>query len=93
MIWSRYLLAKKDAEDLYNVLSALKYKIIQNAPIIGSKLDRDDECVKIHEAIGNFFLDAKPSQTSLFYFSGHGIAKGDEVYLGTPQVDFKNPCN
>jgi tetratricopeptide (TPR) repeat protein len=82
---------KKDGEDLYRLLSDLGYTIKKNAPLIGSKLDKTEAWVQIREAIGDFFLDAKPSQTLLFYFSGHGIPRGDEVYLGTPQIDPKKP--
>jgi uncharacterized protein YjbI with pentapeptide repeats len=38
-------------------------------------------------------MSARPIQTLLFYFSGHGISKGNEVYLATPQIDPKNPFN
>ena len=27
----------------------------------------------------------------LFYFSGHGIPSGNDVYLATPSIDPKNP--
>jgi uncharacterized protein YjbI with pentapeptide repeats len=67
------------------------YTIFEDGPIIGSNLDRKFGWVEVRETIGNFFNKAKPSQKLLFYFSGHGIVSGDDVYLGTPQVDHSNP--
>jgi Caspase domain len=69
----------------------LNYSVFGNGPIIGSKLEKEYGWIKILEAIGNFFLDAKPRQTLLFYFSGHGIPKDGDVYLGTPQMERKKP--
>ncbi len=79
---------RQDAEDLCQLLSQnLNYKIFEDGPIIGSKLNKENGWIKIREAIGNFFLDAKPRQTLLFYFSGHGIPRDGDVYLGTPQIE------
>ena len=41
--------------------------------------------------IGEFFANAGPNQLSLFYFSGHGILRGDDVYLATREVDAQKP--
>jgi uncharacterized protein YjbI with pentapeptide repeats len=81
---------KKDAEDMMAMLSKLGYNIAENVPVDGIVL-RDYGWANIRETIGNFFLDAKSNQTLVFYFSGHGIAQGEEVYLCTPQTDPKKP--
>jgi uncharacterized caspase-like protein len=47
--------------------------------------------VDIHRAIVNFFKNAKPGQTLLFYFSGHGIPREEEIYLAMPEVNTKDP--
>jgi uncharacterized caspase-like protein len=83
---------KRDAEDLHELLRAkFGYTIFGDEPIIGSKLTKNYGWAQVHKAISEFFNIAKPSQTLLFYFSGHGITKGGEVYLATPSVDPKNP--
>src|SRR5688500_12543926 len=82
---------KQDAQDLYNFFLNKGYTIYEDGPLIGSELDKQYGWVKIRETISNFFFNAKPSQILLFYFSGHGISRGNEVYLGTPQIDPKNP--
>ena len=71
---------KKDAEGVYNTLQELGYTIFQNGPIIGSRLNKENSWVDIHRAIVSFFKSAKPGQTLLFYFSGHGIPREDEIY-------------
>jgi hypothetical protein len=52
---------KKDAENFHKLLSEIGYTIKENGPLIGSKLDKLAAWVQIREAIGNFFLDARPS--------------------------------
>jgi uncharacterized protein YjbI with pentapeptide repeats len=85
--------SKKDAIDLYRLLSSekLHYKIFGNGPIIGSNLDKEFGYTVINKSITNFFLDSEPGQTILFYFSGHGIPWGGDVYLSSPQTDPKRP--
>jgi hypothetical protein len=73
------------------MLRSHDYTIFGDVPIIGSNLDKKFGWVEVRETIGNFFNKAKPSQLLLFYFSGHGIVSGNDVYLGTPQVDHNNP--
>jgi uncharacterized protein YjbI with pentapeptide repeats len=87
------LSCKKDAEDLYALFSSdsFNYTIFGKYPIIGSKLDPQWGFTHINESINNFFLDAEPGQTLLFYFSGHGIPWSDDVFLATPQVNPKRP--
>lgn len=82
---------RKDAEALCKILQELGYTIFQNEPIIGSRLSKENSWVDIHRAIVNFFKSAKPGQTLLFYFSGHGIPREDEIYLAMPEVDTKDP--
>lgn len=82
---------RKDAEELCRILQELGYMIFQNEPIIGSRLNKENSWVDIHRAIVNFFKSAKPGQTLLFYFSGHGIPREDEIYLAMPEVNTKDP--
>jgi tetratricopeptide (TPR) repeat protein len=86
---------KKDAEDLYHLLSSppLGFTIFKNDALIGSNLDKEYGWTIIRKCITDFFIDAKPSHILLFYFSGHGIPWNEEVYLGTPQVDPKKPIS
>ena len=71
---------RKDAEDVCKLLQKLGYTIFQNEPIIGSRLNKENSWVDIHRAIVSFFKSTKPGQTLLFYFSGHGIPREDEIY-------------
>jgi tetratricopeptide (TPR) repeat protein len=82
---------KKDAEDVCKLLQELGYTIFQNEPIIGSRLNKENSWVDIHRAIVSFFKSAKPGQTLLFYFSGHGIPREDEIYLAMPEVNTQEP--
>jgi tetratricopeptide (TPR) repeat protein len=83
---------KKDAEDVCKLLQEeLGYTIFQNEPIIGSRLNKENSWVDIHKAILSFFKSAKPGQTLLFYFSGHGIPREDEIYLAMPEVNTQDP--
>lgn len=81
---------KKDAEDMAQLLRKIGFTIFGDKPIIGSDLDKDG-WTTIHRAIRDFFNRAKPSHTLLFYFSGHGITREDEIYLATPQVEPQDP--
>jgi Caspase domain len=71
---------RKDAEDFCKLLQELGYTIFQNEPIIGSRLNKENSWVDIRRAIVSSFKSAKPGQTLLFYFSGHGIPREDEIY-------------
>ena len=82
---------KKDAEDLCKLLSDLGYTIFRNEPIIGSKLEGPNAYTKVHRAIRDFFINAEPGQTLLFYFSGHGIPREQELYLAMPEVNSIDP--
>ncbi|MFX0199454.1 MAG: caspase domain-containing protein [Candidatus Hodarchaeota archaeon] len=83
---------KNDANDLSDLLSKLGYTNYEGSPFIGSNLiDQEYGYVKVREAIINFFYEAKPSHTLLFYFSGHGIPGLNDVFLSTPHVDPKRP--
>jgi DNA segregation ATPase FtsK/SpoIIIE, S-DNA-T family len=83
---------KKDATDLsYLVSKELGYFIFGGDAIIGSELERQIGWARMRQAIGDFFSDAKPNQLLLFYFSGHGILRGDDVYLATREVDTQKP--
>ena len=83
---------KKDAEDIHKVLSGdLGYRVFGDGPIIGSNLEGPYAHIEVHRAIVEFFDGAEPGQTLVFYFSGHGIPREDELYLGMPGVKPKNP--
>lgn len=86
---------RKDAEDLCKLLTTDKfnYTIFQGGPVLGSKLNKEYGWADVRTYISNFFASAKPSQTLLFYFSGHGIPYSNDVYLATPQVNPKNPLD
>jgi tetratricopeptide (TPR) repeat protein len=84
--------SKKDANDLKAELLKLEFQSFRNSPIIGSEIAKEEMgWAKIRETICDFFLEAKPSQLLLFYFSGHGITGGNDVFLSTPNIDPKNP--
>jgi tetratricopeptide (TPR) repeat protein len=82
---------KKDAESLAKLLSEMGHHIFGSSPLVSSSMDKEVNWVKVRQSIGKFFINAKPSQTLLLYFSGHGIPKQDEVYLATAEVNPKNP--
>jgi Caspase domain len=83
---------KKDATDLAELLRKIGYAIFSDGPvIIGSDLNREFRWTTIHRTIRDFFNSAEPDQLLLFYFSGHGILRGDEIYLATPQVYSRDP--
>jgi uncharacterized protein YjbI with pentapeptide repeats len=86
---------KKDAVDLASLLKELGYSIFgfslgQN-PIIGSDLEIHIGWATVRLAIGEFFANAASDQLTLFYFSGHGLLMGNEMYLTTPEVDRRKP--
>lgn len=87
------LSCRKDARDIAELLSRpeFNYTIFRDKPLIGSELDDKYGWADVHEAIFQFFGEAKPGQRLLFYFSGHGIPGDNDVYLSTPQIDPKNP--
>lgn len=86
--------SKRDANELNEILLNPKvgYSNFRGSPIIGSNIPKDEvPRQKIRDTIIDFFNEAKPSQNLLFYFSGHGIHDGDDIYLATPEVDPENP--
>lgn len=84
---------RKDAKDLSNLLSKERfdYTIFTGKSIMGSTVEKENGWSDIQKTISNFFGYAKPNDTLLFYFSGHGIPKNNEVYMSTPQINPKNP--
>ena len=82
---------RKDALDMYNLLSKLDYTIFSDYPLVGSNLEKEHGWVQVHRAIRDFFGQGEAGQTLLLYFSGHGLPKRQEVYLATPQVNPKEP--
>jgi len=83
---------KKDAIDLNELLLSKGFDNFGNSPIIGSDIiDKEYSGAIIRDIIFKFFKEAKSSQTLLFYFSGHGVHGGNDVYLATPDVEVKNP--
>ena len=83
---------KKDALDFSELLLKKGFSSFSGSPIIGSDIinERFSGAV-LREAITKFFSEAKPSQLLLFYFSGHGVHGGSELYLASPDVEFNNP--
>src|SRR5689334_12039954 len=76
---------KKDGQDLYDLLKLQGYWIPDEYILIG-RVNYD----KIRDTILSFFVDKdiKPTDTIVFYFSGHGIP--DEYgnnYLTTSDID------
>ena len=66
----------------------------EDSPIIGSEIiENKYSWAILREKIINFFNQAKPSQTLLFYYSGHGIHGKGDIFLATPQVEPKNPSS
>ena len=86
---------KKDAKDVADLLSSDRYSytLYGNAPIIGSNLNNESGFVEIHKSIIKFFNDAQVNHILLFYFSGHGIQREEEIYLATPQVNPEEPMS
>ncbi len=84
--------SKKDAINLYEILRLEEYgyEIFQDGPIVGSNFP-EGQAHKILEMTKKFFEEAEPAQTALFYFSGHGIYHGGEVYLALPETDPASP--
>jgi len=83
---------RKDAEDISALFTELGYTNYGDSPIIGSEIIEDKfSWATLRETIINFFNQAKPSQTLLFYFSGHGIISKGDVFLASPQVDAQDP--
>lgn len=82
---------KKDAQDMSEILSKLDYTIYGNSPLIGSNLDKEYGFTKVRDSIVDFFDSAIPSQTLLFYYSGHGIEWANEIFLSTPQINPSKP--
>lgn len=78
---------KKDTEDIAEALRLQGYHIVGNNPLIGSHEDYQDGWIKVRKASIDFFSDAKPSQTLLYYFSGHGLVHKGEIYLATTQTE------
>ena len=85
----------KDALDLTSLLRELGYSIfgfsLGQSPIIGSDLEIHMGWATVRLAIGDFFANAASYQLTLFYFSGHGLLMGNEMYLATREVDRRKP--
>jgi len=83
---------KKDAKDLNALLSNIGYENFRGSPIIGSEIPMEKRVWTIvRESICDFFDDATPGQTLLFYFSGHGIHGENDIFLATPEIDPDKP--
>lgn len=71
------------------LLSSLGYQINNNHDLIGHVTWE-----KMRDGIINFFTDMsiKPSDTLLFYYSGHGVPDVDgDVYFATSETDYDFP--
>jgi uncharacterized protein YjbI with pentapeptide repeats len=84
------LFCKKDGEDLYELLQKKEfgYEIKGNEGLIG-KVDGEIMRKRINE----FFEDPdmKSSDTLLFYYTGHGIARGERHYFASSNIDQQYP--
>jgi hypothetical protein len=79
------LLSNKAALTLFWDLNARNHEVTL-LKIKHIRLKEKYGWAKIHEMITDFVTHAKPSQTLLFYFSGRGIPKSNEVYLSTSKL-------
>jgi hypothetical protein len=82
---------KKDAKDINALLTELGYVGWQHSPLIGSEILSATSKLRVREIICDFFESAKPDQNLIFYFSGHGIHGGNDIFLGTPEIDPEKP--
>jgi len=86
---------KKDAKDIstfFKKTGFANYKYKLTSPIIGSNIiDEEYSWADLALTIKRFFNQARPSQTLLFYYSGHGVNAQEDVYLTPPQIDSTNP--
>ena len=83
---------KNDAINLNSILVHIGYNSFKGSPIIGSQIPRKEAAwTLIREAICDFFSNAKPAQTLLFYFSGHGVHGENDIFLGSPEIDPEKP--
>jgi hypothetical protein len=78
---------EKDGKDMYNLFSSIGYEISDNHRLIS-----EVEHASLRDAIADFFLNASPQDTLVFYYSGHGILNKDgEAFLALSEIDPKFP--
>src|SRR6185369_3175962 len=81
----RLKVCEKDGEEVFNLLENNGYVIQKNHKLIGRV-----DYFTLRDRLYDFFNDKNitPSDTILFYFSGHGIPGGDdEHYFATSEID------
>ena len=80
---------KNDGNAMFNLLSSRGYHINNSHNLVGYVTWET-----MRDAIINFFTDSciKPSDTLLFYYSGHGIPDVDgDIYFATSEIDHNFP--
>jgi uncharacterized caspase-like protein len=82
---------RDDGEAMSNLLSSHGYRINADHNLVGYVTWE-----KMREAIINFFTDPKikPTDTLLFYYSGHGVPdEYGDIYFATSEIDHNFPYN
>lgn len=80
---------KNDGNAMFDLLSVSGYQIDDNHNLIGYVTWE-----KMRDGIINFFTNSriKPTDTLLFYYSGHGVPDVDgDVYFATSEIDINLP--
>jgi Caspase domain len=69
---------KNDGNEMYEILKTLGYEIQADHKLIGRV-----KWIEMRSAIVDFFRNSnvKPSDTLLFYYSGHGVLENGDHYL------------
>jgi hypothetical protein len=75
---------KNDGNEMYGLLKSLNYEIPIEHKLIGRV-----KWIDMRSAIIDFFRNStvKPSDTLLFYYSGHGILDNGDHYLAPSETD------
>lgn len=79
---------RNDGTEMYELLKSLNYEIQTDHNLIGRV-----KWVEMRSAIVDFFrnISIKPSDTLLFYYSGHGILDNGDHYLAPSETDPFSP--
>jgi tetratricopeptide (TPR) repeat protein len=76
---------RNDGHGMVDVLSSLNYEMLENNVMLGNV-----RWENMRDAIYDFFSNenVKPTDTLLFYYSGHGVPDDDQdVFLATSDID------
>jgi hypothetical protein len=79
---------KNDGNEMYEILKSLDYEIQADHKLIGRV-----KWIDMRSAIVDFFRNSnvKPSDTLLFYYSGHGVLENGDHYLAPSETDPFSP--